>query len=636
MALEKFIKKLQDKESKEHTALLKLVKSNADLSRKEMAKHYSVWDCHDQVFRSERKIDKEDRAAQAKGQPPKMVVPMTFSQVMTFVSYGVMTLMQNKRFFELEPTGTEDNPLREPFEVILERDTRRNKWTSFLVQFLLDLGRFSIGCAEVCWEESFRNIRVPQTNEVQGPFGAVGTEETFNFQKVPTFVGNRVHPISPYRFLPDTRLPLTRFQEGEFCASEDMWSMSSLKALSSAGLFNLDKIPKMTSDEHTKRHQVSRIDTMETRSNPNQGGTTGDGGPDGMVKNGTVVVTKMCLDIVPKHFEVDDGEPLGDEDFPIRYICWFANDKTIIRFEEAYYLHGQYPYICAQFLPDQHKTINEGLAGVCEQISTYITFLANAHKAAQANALESKWVVDPAGIDIKTLESRSPYIFMKKNASQTGVDRYIKQFKTEDPTVNAMADISAAKALLEACTGYSGMMQGEHSAGRRSATQDRAVIQGATGRAKTTIASIWDQSMEPLGKQLIANNRQEMDFETFSRILGVQNDSTKPSTEELFSLFKADPVAIAASEDFFVFDGTLPSEKSFLAQSLQEIFMTLLSNPEVMMALGYGPEHLKSLLDDIYNLRGVTNSRLPAPKPPALMPPTNVVQGPSPAPAVAV
>jgi hypothetical protein len=83
------------------------------------------------------------------------------------------------------------------------------------------------------------------------------------------------------------------------------------------------------------------------------------------------------------------------------------------------------------------------------------------------------------------------------------------------------------------------------------------------------------------------------------------------TTEEIFTLFKADPVAIAMSEDFFVFDGTLPSEKAFLAQSLQEILMTLFQNPEVAIALGYTQEMMQELFNQIYLLRGVTPARLP-------------------------
>lgn len=625
MPIPDFKKKLADVNSPEHGALLKHLLSLVDISRGVMSQHYASWDLHDRAFRAERAPDKEDRDSVAKGQPKKLTVPLTFSQVMTFVAFNVSTLTQNRRFFELEPTGTEDNPLREPLEHILERDLRRNQWQTFLVQAFLDIARFSLCAAEVGWVEQTRKVKTTQTVEKEGPFGTMESSTTEGYVDAPVFSGNRVFPISPYRFLPDTRLPLSRYQEGEFCGSEDMFSMASLRA--DASLFNLDKIPKMTDKMYSNRRKVSRIDEMPTRLNPNEGtNSSTDLDGDAMVKSGPLVVTKMVFDLKPSDFKVNEV-PLSDEDFVLRFVAWIGNDQTIIRFEEATYLHGQFPYISAQYIPDQHRTVNMGLAETCEQITGLITWLINAHVAAQKGVINGgKFLIDPAGIDIKALESNSPYMFLKKNASQTGVDRYIKQFITQDPTQNFLGDATGLKGLLGEVSGYNETMNGQYSAGRRSATQDRVVAQGGAARGKTTLSGIWDSMFEPLGKQLISNNRQMMEKDAFTRILGQGPfGPAEDSSDQLFTLFQADPVTIATAEDFFVFDATIPSEKAFLAQSLQEIFMMMMQNPQVSAVLGYGPEQMKAMLNDIYNLRGVTPSRLPVPMAPQAPVQPNVV-----------
>lgn len=612
----------EPKDVASHDALLRHVKHLINISRQEMGKNYSTWDYHDQVFRSQRVMDKEDRSANAKGAPAKLIVPLTYSQILTFVSFCVITVTQNKRFFELEyEGGGKPTELKEPLELILERDCRRNTWNSFLVQFFLDIGRFWLGAAEVCYKEEYRYVRVAQEQQVQGAFGVQSTEQTAGFQKLPHFIGNKVYPVSPYRFFPDTRLPLTRFQDGEFCGSEDMFSMATLRS-DTDNLFNLDWIPKMSQKEFEERRKSTRIDQLDFLPERSMGAGTDNIGSDGdaQVKSGAVVVTKVVFDLIPNNFEVQDEKVLGTEKFPVRYICWYANDKRIIRFEEAYYLHGQFPYICAQYLADQHKIVNEGLSSVCDQITNLITWKLNAHMTSQKNSLDSKWLVDPAGIDIRSLESRSPYIFLKKNASQTGIDRYLKQFITQDVTQNVMPDIAGLKDLLEGISGISGQMQGQYSKGRRSATQDQVVAQGAGARAKTTLASIWDDALEPLGKQFLTNNRQEMDPETFVRIVGPGPFGVNGmDVGTLFELFKSDPVGLATSEDFFVYDGSLPSEKAFLSQSLQEIFTTVFSNPQIAQILGYGPEQIRTLFEEIYELRGVT---------PPVMPPMQPVAAP--------
>lgn len=649
MTFDQFREKVKDVESKEHEALLKHVKGLAKISYSEISRNFSTWDRNDRTFRSEYKPDKEDFESERKGQMSKMIVPMTFSQVMTFVAFAIMSITQNRRFFELEPTGQEDDVIQEPLELILERDLRRNQWTAFLVQFFLDIARFGRGAAEVCYKEEFRNIRITEDTEVEGAFGSTRTETKSGFQRLPYFVGNKIYSVSPYNFLYDTRLPLTRYQEGEFCGSEDRFSYSSLQ--SQDALFNLDKIPKYNLEGYRKRRKWSRMDLGPVvNENPNLGNVT-QGNSDHsttMVTGGDVCVNKMCFDLTPKFFK-DQAEPWFDKDvdFPVRYIVWYANDKTIIRFEEAYYLHCQFPYIAGQYIPDQHESLNSGLADICDQLTSLITWKINAHMAAQKNSVESKYIIDPAGIDVKNLESRSPYIFLKRNASQTGVDRYIKQFKTEDTTQTVFQDVSSISELVEKITGLSSQLQGQYSQGRRSATQDRVVAQGASSRGKTTLGAIWDTAFEPLGKQLAINNRQEMELETFERIMGQrqwpdnpnvpvevdpltgEQHATPYTTEEVFAMFKSTPADLVQNEDFFVYDGTTPSEKAFLAQSLQEIFTTILSNPVVSQVLGIGPDFIKSLFTQIYLLRGVTPARLPALTPP-VQPPQGAPTGGAP------
>lgn len=631
---EKLVLEVGKPSSPEHDELRAHVTKLFGISRKTMSEYYTTWDYHDEIFRSKRAIDHEDRVAATKGQPAKMIVPLTFSQIMTFVSFCVMTVTQNKRFFELEFQGNKKTTavLKEPMELILEHDCRRNQWNAFLIQYFLDIARFWLGAAEVCYKEEVRNIRVPQTQTTEGAFGVQNTQESVSFIPVPTFTGNKVYPISPYRIFPDTRIPLTRFQEGEFCGSEDMFTMSALHS-DEDSLFNLDMIPKMGEDAYKERRKKSRIDEMEfmpTSRQPGGNQAITETDPNNYVRSGAVVVSKMVMDIIPKNFKIHDDQVLGDEPFPIRYLCWIANDKTVIRFEEAYYLHCQFPYIISQFLPDQHQTVNEGLSSVCEQITSLITWKLNAHLKSQKNSVESKYLIDPAGIDVKSLESNSPYMFLKKGAAQTGVDRHMKQFETKDVTAGVMQDVKDLKDLLEGVTGVSAQMQGQYSQGRRSATQDRVVAQGASARAKTTLASIWDGSFEPLGRQFLTNNRQEMDFDQFVSIVGEGpfGPNKDVTVEALYVLFKADPITVAKAQEFFVFDGTLPSEKAFLAQSLQEIFIQITQNPIIMQVLGYGAAEMRYIFDEIYELRGLTPPMIPEAALPAAQPAAPVVLPP--------
>jgi hypothetical protein len=60
---------------------------------------------------------------------------------------------------------------------------------------------------------------------------------------------------------------------------------------------------------------------------------------------------------------------------------------------------------------------------------------------------------------------------------------------------------------------------------------------------------------------------------------------------------------LVRQSDFFVYDGTLASEKAYLAQTLKELFETVLAlGPQGLIQLDLSP---KLILESIYHLLGV-------------------------------
>ena len=109
---------------------------------------------------------------------------------------------------------------------------------------------------------------------------------------------------------------------------------------------------------------------------------------------------------------------------------------------------------------------------------------------------------------------------------------------------------------------------------------------------------IWASSMEPLGLKLLMNHRQSLSFATFHEIIGGD-----PTTAQLqFAHFNQPDLAkLTRSEDFFIFNSVLDSEKGFIAQSLQELVGIMMSNPENAALFDID---IKKLLQEIMDLRG--------------------------------
>lgn len=609
--------------SKEHETLLAHAKNLVKMSRGRMSQFYSDWDMQDGVYRGERWLDMNDREQERKGKPTKMVVPNTYAQIHTFCSFLFLMFNQNQRFFELNPTGDEDyGTKREDIEKVLERDLRKNQWNRLLFQHLTDLGRFGPSILETSWvRQTTRAFVAPEPTTVTLPNGAQtvlrGGSEWQEFVK---FEGNEIKAVSPYRFLPDTRLPLVDFQRGEFCASEEEYPIGQLRAMAMSGeVAGIDNIKPFG------RNGLS-VDARGGITRTNMDLTTGKDATNWLIgpsqSQKTALVTKCQIRIVPKKFMIDGKKSLGPEEYPILYHLWYANDNTIIRVEPAFAWHDKFSWTVAHFNPDMHRTINLGLADLIYRLQDVITWHINSRITDVRRNMRGRLVVDPAGIETTSLDGEGD-IYLRKSASKSGVDRWVKPLDVRDVTSGHMTDADLLGKLMEQVTGVNGNAMGQYNSGRRSAQEARVVTAGAAGRMKMHGHLIWEASLGPLGQQLMSNARQSLSQDSFARVIGNLSDdapimdmmtgqpmpgkSGQEKLDERYAAFVGTPEEVICGDDYMVFDSTLASEKGFAAQSIQELLSVVLSsNPVAAQQLGQQLDASK-MVEEMQRLRGDSN-----------------------------
>ncbi len=123
------------------------------------------------------------------------------------------------------------------------------------------------------------------------------------------------------------------------------------------------------------------------------------------------------------------------------------------------------------------------------------------------------------------------------------------------------------------------------------------MTQGAAARMNKIVALLWESTFDPMGQMMLTNHRQEIDETRFKIIVGEAD-----FTPDIFAMFKADPATLVQSNDVFMFDGSLPSDKGYLAQSIQELLGIILQAPGAAVQFNLDP---KKMIDEIYDLRGV-------------------------------
>lgn len=607
-----------------HEKMLDHVVGLAKMSRDSMGTNYDRWDTANLVYKGLRRPDKEDRENFKDGKPIKLVFPLNYAQIHTWVSFLFLLCTQNRNFFELTPTGAEDFLERPDGEQVLEADVQRNIWPYVLFQFLLDVARFGLGVLETCWVEEYAyflpsQVPTPATTDMfadQAVSGAYGsempqTDDDGEPTKILRYEGNHVGNISPYRWFPDPRVTITDFQKGDFCGHEEDISRTELKRLEYTDeVFGIEFLSDQTNEWLSERGNT-RIgymrDSEVAAAGPRHGGLGNKANAPAQTL-GIDIITKMQVKIIPHEFELEpEGEKLGKQKWPVLYYVWVVNDQRIVKFAPTDTLHGKFGYTESEFTADMHSEVSAGMGEVTEKLQYIISWFFNSHIKGVDRVNKNQIIADPEGVDVDAIGSNDSIIKLRRGASKTGVDRWVKQLQVADATAGHMGDVDIITKFVQMITGVNDNAMGQYNSGRRSATEARAVTSGAAGRMKTNGSVIWATGFAPLGQMMLTNSRAGMSWEMFTRICGKPNPLDVVGImkmQERYKNFKGTIEDLVGGMDYFVWDATLNSEKGFIAQSLQELLQVMLTNPAVAQIVDIDT---KALFDEMMFLRGVPN-----------------------------
>jgi len=595
--------------------LLQRCKDYLKLSRVEMVRHYPDWDMYDQVYRGERAADDQDVKARERKEPMKMVVPLTYQQVQTAVSFFYGVYNQRDWFYELAGAGPDDEQAAKVGQAVLERDLVYNRFKSvILTQFLTDICRFGVGITKHSWVHETVPVieQVPDPSYVPNPLLPPTAPPMIPQVSDKTkFLGNKIICVNPYRFFPDPRIPITRFREGEFCADEIEYGRGDLEAMEkNKEVGGIEYIPAFRQEDLDGRHLIwIGKDPMLMYNNVPR----------------FVLVSELQLRMNPSKFEYVPGKylnPLIDRE--VKVVVWMANDSRIIKVEEMGYAHDEFTYDVAQFTNDQQRFVNFGLAEVLGPLQETISWFINARITSVRKVIQNYLVVDESGINIKDLQDRNPVIRLKKAMAGTDVSRYIQQLKVQDVTQSHLNDCSYLTKYGQEATGITDSVLGQFASGRRSASEARNVAPAAAGRLLLTAHGIWDSALGPLGQKMLSNLRQGLDEPTLIRIIGGQSHTSymagmqaligqmlqpgqqplppTPAGPQFQHITKAD---LVGNYDFMVFDGTLPTERNAAAMALQDLLLAMSKDPRLVLVFQKDPT---LLLNEILDLRGIRNA----------------------------
>jgi hypothetical protein len=350
----------------------------------------------------------------------------------------------------------------------------------------------------------------------------------------------------------------------------------------------VDKIPPFHA-ETLRARGMSRLSYTVNDTYRAGFGTNNSGCP--------VTVTKLQRWIVPSKYEIDGKEKLGPEEFPVLYHVWYANDSRLIRCEPCSWWHNEFGWTLSQFTPDMHRTITLGLADLIYRLQEVISWFINSHITSVRRVMNNRLIVNPSTVETKSLDGEGDIYIRKGVGMAIPPERLVGQLRVQDVTAGHMGDVELISRIMQVVTGVNDMAQGQFNTGRRSATEARNVAGGAAGRMKMHAHLVWETGLGRLGRLMLSNVRQALSYDSFAAIVGEAED-----TQQRHAAFRGTPQEVARGADYFMFDSTFAAEHGYVAQSLQELLISAMSNPQVMQMWDLDP---RALMEEIQRLRGL-------------------------------
>ena len=572
----------KEQKTKFHGDLLTHCKGLVDSSRNVMQRYYSKWKKYDEVFRAHMPADRDDKNAQVRKEPKKAVVPVTLSVVSTFTAFAYAVLTQRPTFYELVSTKEEsDGDGRFLAEALLERDLEVSKFHGLvLVKLLQNYANLGLCIVRHGWRTDYgrRQVRKEVESTMFGMFKQMFQSE------VPTEVveeeyvrreGNDINHISPYRFFPDTRVPLERFQEGEFVATEyEMGYIPAKKAEARqelAGVKHVTTLPRnLFSSTHADSNRLySAVKSLKLQ--PRLVGTE---------SSLPLLITEVEIELIPNEWSLSGSKVLGEEDYPVKFLVKIANDNRIVAVERMNYTHEKFTFDVAEFVSDQNHYIGFGVSEIIEDLQNTISWFINSRITSVRKVIQNQLIIDPTGVNMEDVKNRRPVIRLLHNASGQDVRKFVNQLQLQDVTQAHLTDVNYLTELVYEVTGISRNMIGQYATGRRSARESASVNINASNRASLYVRTIWDVLLRPLGQKMLENLRTGLSVEQYVKAVGAQ----AAMSEGTVSLFAVRPEDISGNYEFQTYDGTLPSERAEKAHALAELLEVMLRAPELIQA----------------------------------------------------
>lgn len=378
---------------------------------------------------------------------------------------------------------------------------------------------------------------------------------------------NKIVNISPYDFVCDPSIPLSRFQEGRYAGHRVLLSWQELKRRSELPVedyqYVLPEVVKKLKNQRARKGltQISPGSQLMSSSRTyferqRRGNPTPDIGLTDKVNKddgGTIECYVMTIRLRPKTYDIYED----DEDELVEFLL--AGESDLLSVNVLTNKHGQFPYAVLEARPNAHMQFAPSIALIIKPLQDQIDSRKWRHEE-QIERCGMMFLADPTKCDIESVLQDKTRIRQAicRTADGQGVptEQIIDQIPVKDSTATFPAEMQEIKHDMEEASGAQSQIQGQTEDPSQTLGQYQDVSQMAMGRISTIARNLSSRALVWQTRRILMNLQQFMPDTQTIRITGQSDEEYDPDTPPpKFLTIRRDPPPdeiVAANESYKV------------------------------------------------------------------------------------
>lgn len=547
--------------------LLKRIQARLRLAEREHANQYDKWQRAEELtlaYLPEQELDGERRRKRERGTPTytTIQVPYAYAVLMTAHTYWTSVFFARTPVHQYSGRHGEGEQQVQALEALIAYQVEVGEMMGPYYIWLYDAAKYGHGILGTYWADeiiSYGSIGRVETSP--GVFEIMQTN-----MELPGYKGNRVYNVSPYDFMHDPRVPLHRFQDGEFCAARCRLGWDRIIERKLQGYYvNTDKLKEHVGTDKSSTNGSSML------GRPNFAKTYWDDETEESKHPAGSVLWEVYVKLIPSEWD------LGTSNYPQKWCFTITEDlDLLIGASPLGLIHGKFPFDVLEAEIEGYGLYSRGIPEIIEPIQNTMDWLLNTHFYNVRASLNNQFLVDPSKLVIKDTKKSGPGFVWRLRPEAYGSDlrAMFMQIPVSDVTRGNIADLQEMLRLGERTLGINEQIMGALSGTqRKTATEVRQSTGFGVNRLKTVTEYMSAVGFAPHSQKLVQNSQQLYDASAKLRRVG------DLAMDAGMGFLDVGPDDISGFFDFVPVDGTLPVDRMAQANLWKEILMGLTRMP---------------------------------------------------------